>query len=308
MIKRAQNRIAQSRWSLPVTAIYGLLLFLISGMASQGLWLQLLILVASTVMLVILNNHNSLIRIYSRMVSCSFCVVVLMSPFLFSSINIGIAQLAFIFSLNFILRAFQDKQAVGWVFYAFVAIGVASVFYVELLWLVPILWILLTTNVLAMSLRTFIASILGVALPYWFLSAYYLLIGNPQAIADHFEAMLLWQQPFDFSMLDIHRGLTFLFVAILGIIGSVHFVAYSYQDKIRTRMIFEMFITLEICLLVLLILQPQHFDVLLSLLLTVVSPLIGHFLSLTHSKLSNITFFTLIIAALALTVFNIWMP
>ena len=159
-----------------------------------------------------------------------------------------------------------------------------------------------------MSLRTFIASILGVALPYWFLSAYYLLIGNPQAIADHFEAMLLWQQPFDFSMLDIHRGLTFLFVAILGIIGSVHFVAYSYQDKIRTRMIFEMFITLEICLLVLLILQPQHFDVLLSLLLTVVSPLIGHFLSLTHSKLSNITFFTLIIAALALTIFNIWMP
>lgn len=50
----------------------------------------------------------------------------------------------------------------------FVAIGVASVFYVELMWLVPILWILLTTNVLAMSLRTFIASILGVALPYWF--------------------------------------------------------------------------------------------------------------------------------------------
>ena len=88
MIKRAQNRIAQSRWSLPVTAIYGLLLFLISGMASQGLWLQLLILVASTVMMVILNNNNSLIRIYSRMVSCSFYVVVLMSPFLFSSINI----------------------------------------------------------------------------------------------------------------------------------------------------------------------------------------------------------------------------
>ena len=70
----------------------------------------------------------------------------------------------------------------------------------------------------------------------------------------------------------------------------------------------SLFITLEICLLVLLILQPQHFDVLLSLLLTVVSPLIGHFLSLTHSKLSNITFFTLIIAALALTIFNIWMP
>ena len=274
-------------------------------MASQGLWLQLLILVASTVMMVILNNNNSLIRIYSRMVSCSFYVVVLMSPFLFSSINIGIAQLAFIFSLNFILRAFQDKQAVGWVFYAFVAIGVASVFYVELLWLVPILWILLTTNVLAMSLRTFIASILGVALPYWFLSAYYLLIGNPQAIADHFEAMMLWQQPFDFSMLDSHRGLTFLFVAILGIIGSVHFVAYSYQDKIRTRMIFEMFITVDILSFVFIILQPQHFDNLLPIIIVNTSCLFAHYVALTRTWLTNVTFIVMCLATLGLTIFNL---
>ena len=96
-------------------------------------------------------------------------------------------------------------------------------------------------------------------------------------------------------------------MTLFGIIGTTHFLAYSYQDKIRTRMLFEMFIALEVCFMVLLLLQPQHFDMMLSLLILVVSPLIGHFMSLTHSRLSNITFFALIIIALLITVSNIWM-
>lgn len=306
MIKRTQNRIAQSRWALPTTLIYGIALFLASGMAMQGLWLQLFILCASTLLMVVLNNTHSLIRIYSRMVSCTFFVVAIMSPYLFSSVKTELVQLFYIIFLNFFLRSFQDKQAVGNVFYGFVAIGMASVVYVDMLWLVPVLWILLGTNVLALSMRTFFASLLGLMLPYWFLGAYSLYTGNGQEFVAHFTALATWQMPFNFASLDLHHLVTLAFIILVGMVGSIHFLIYSYQDKIRIRMIYEMFIALEVILLLLLVLQPQHSDVLLSLLTVTVAPPVGHFLTLTHSRLSNITFFCLITAALALTVFNVW--
>lgn len=307
MLKRAQNRIAQSRWSLSVTAIYCILMFVLSRVVTQVAWIQLPLLCASTVLMVILNNSNSLIRIYSRMVSCSYSVLMIMSPFFYTSMGVSVAQLAFIIFLLFIFRAYQDKRAVGSVFYAYAALGIASVVYVQMLFLLPILWVLQATNVLAASLRTFCASLFGVIMPYWFLGAYCLCAGEPQTFVDHFVAMANWQTPFDFSQVDAHRLITLAFVVVIGIIGTTHFLAYSYQDKIRTRMLYEMFIALEACFLVLLLLQPQHFDMLLSLLIVVVSPLIGHFMSLTHSRLSNITFFGLIIIAFLLTVFNVWM-
>ena len=306
MIKRTQNRIAQSRWTLPVTAIYCVLVFVLSHGAAQSQWVQLPILGASTLLMILLNNTHALIRIYSRMVSCSFAVLTVMSPFLYGSPSESVAQLFFILFLLFIFHAYQDKRAVGWVFYAYAALGIASTIYVQMLYLVPILWVLQATNVLAASLRTYCASILGLLMPYWFMGAYCLYAGQSQFLIDHFAAIANWQTPLNFITLDIHRLVTLAFVVILGIIGTVHFLAYSYQDKIRTRMLYELFIALEVCIMVLLVLQPQHFDMLFSLLTVVVSPLIGHFLALTHSRLSNITFFSLIIIALLLTIYNVW--
>lgn len=289
-----------------MTAIYCVLVFVLTQVATQDQWAQLPILCASTILMVLLNNTHSLIRIYSRMVSCSFAVLMVMSPFLYGSPNESLSQLLFILFLFFIFHAYQDKRAVGWVFYAYAALGIASILYVQMLFLLPILWVLQATNVLAASPRTYCASILGVLMPYWFMGAYCLYAGQTQTLVDHFAEIANWQTPFDFIPLDVHRLATLAFAVVLGIIGTAHFLAYSYQDKIRTRMLYEMFIALEVCFMIMLVLQPQHFDMLLSLLIVVVSPLIGHFLSLTHSRLSNITFFALITIALLLTVFNVW--
>ncbi len=307
MIKRAQNRIAQSRWALPATFVYAAALVLLSGAAAEGAWPQLLMLCASTLLMVELNNSHSLIRIYSRMVSCSFLVVALMSRFLVLSVGISVVQLCYIICLHFLLRAFQDKQAVGNVFYAFVAIGVASIACVDIVWLVPVLWVLLGTNVLALSLRTFAASLLGLMLPYWFFGAWALATGRASLFAGHFAALAVWQQPLQLAVLDTHRLASLAFIVVVGMLGTVHFLLYSYQDKIRIRMIYEMFIALAVVQLLALVVQPQHADMLLALLTVTVAPLAGHFLALTHSRLSNIAFFVLLAAALAVTGYNTFM-
>lgn len=96
MTKRLQNKIAESRWALPVITIYSLIACLSGGIVKEGLWLQTGMLATSAYMMVELNNANSLIRIYSRMVSCSFLVMTVMSLFLFKALTTGVVQLCII--------------------------------------------------------------------------------------------------------------------------------------------------------------------------------------------------------------------
>ena len=268
-------------------------------------WLQMALLGISSLLMAELNNANALIRIYSRMVSCSFIVMTTAASFLLSSTNTGWAQMGLIVFFIFLLHAYQDGHAAGWVFYAFAALSLASIPFVNILYLVPLLWIILGTNIMALTPRTFLSSLLGLMVPYWFIGAYAVVFQHLDWFALHFQTLAQPGPLFDLSILNDHQAMTFIFLMIITALGSIHFLIYSYQDKIRTRMIYEMFITLSISCMALMLVFPSLFNGFMSLAIVVIAPLIGHFLALTHSRLSNITFFVVIAAAFALTVYNL---
>lgn len=96
----------------------------------------------------------------------------MISVAIFCSILITLA----IVTLNHSCQA----KAPGIVFYAFVAIGIANVIYIETAIYVPMLWAVMTLCLNVMSLRTFSASLLGMAVPWVFFAALcYLLNGQP---------------------------------------------------------------------------------------------------------------------------------
>lgn len=307
MVKRLQNRIAQSRWALPITIIYGLVVCLTVELMGYGQWMTFALLLVATLMMAELNNGYSLIRIYSRMVSCSFMVMITMSLTLFESVTVAVVMVAYIAFLLLIFRAYQNPGAVGWVFYAFVALGISSIVFSKSLLFVPVLWVIMAVNVLCFSPRTLIASLLGIITPYWFVAAWLIYQGNISYLGTHFLSALQFGTPFQFSILNIHQLLTFAFVLVLAVIGAVHFFLYSYQDRIRIRLMYETFVVLDACAVIFAILQPQYFDEMLGMSIVTTATLIGHFLALTHSRLSNITMFVLAGVTLALTIFNLWL-
>lgn len=306
MIKRTQNRIAESRWALPICAAYTLLICLISGLFSEGIWAQLALTAIATLLMVELNNRNSLIRIYSRMVSCSFLVMTMMTPHKIESIDGCIVSMCFVAFYLALCNAYQDKKATGYVLWAFAAIGVASIVWIQILLFIPVLWVLTATNILAMSLRTFVTSILGVIMPYWFLSAYYIYIGDIMPIVDHIATIANFEPLFIYKNCSINDFLPLCFIILLAITGSIHFLRTSYKDKIRTRMIYEMFITMSVATIVLILLQPQHANIATHMLIISTAPLIGHFLALTSTKITNIASLTFMAIALVITVLNLW--
>ena len=72
--KRIQNRIAESRWTQAYVVSAAALVWVIAGIYNPSVIVPGICLLLSTYLMMELNNANALIRIYSRMVSCSFIV------------------------------------------------------------------------------------------------------------------------------------------------------------------------------------------------------------------------------------------
>ena len=304
--KRIQNRIAESRWTQAYVVSAATLVWIVAGLYNLAVIIPGICLLLSTYLMMELNNANALIRIYSRMVSCSFLVFATIAVFMFPSIQAAIIMLGFVGFYTFAFRCYQDTHAPGWTFYAFFCIGMASIVWVQALFFLPILWIIMRTNILSMSPRNFVASLLGIILPYWFYAGYLAVKGNITILLNHFAKITVFAEPFNFKLLNINQILTLSFVLICAMIGIAHFINQKRNDNIRTRLFYQIFITIDVVTIVFMFLQPQHYDALLSVMIVTTAPLIAHFFALTRTRITNWMFLILLYSALIITLFNLW--
>ena len=313
-MKRPQNIIAESGLTLPVAALFSVVVWLLVGLVRLQLWPQLACFIATIYMVVEMTNQNALLRIRSRMVSSTFIVLSCASCFLFPQMTGGVAQLCMVAAFLMLFQTYQTSRCMGRIFYAFAAIGLGSLAFVQMLWYVPVLWILMATQLQSMNWRTWLASMLGLAMPYWFALVWFLLPFNLSAdwtadlspLADHFALLADISRPsIPTPPYLLGSILALVLTLVLGAIGITHFWQYSFEDKIRIRLLYGFFTAMTAFTVFLILVQPQHFDVLMRLLTLCACPLIAHVLTFTSSRLSNILFFVALGLALALTVFNL---
>ncbi len=305
-MKRVQNIISESRLTLPVVAAYGMAVWAAAGLFREQWWIQLACFALSTYLMIELNNSNALIRIYSRMVSCSFIVLSSAMCFLFSSIDQAVAELCVIASYIMLFRCYQDRQAAGRTFYTFVCLGLASMFYVHTLFYIPAVWLLMAFYLQSFCWRSFVASLLGLITPYWFAAVYFIYLEDFSLPIQHFAALADFRFPYDYTLITPQQALTFAFILTIAITGTIHYLRTSYNDKIRIRMLYNCFIIMNILSTAFLIVQPQHYDFLIRMIVINASPLIAHFIALTHTRITNISFMIITVSALLLTAYNLW--
>lgn len=313
-MKRPQNIIAESGLTLPVAAFFGIVVWLLVGVIHLQLWPQLACFVATVYVLVELTNQNALLRVRSRMVSSTFIFLSCTASFLLPQMTGGIVQLCFVLAFLLLFQTYQTNLSVGRIFYAFTAIGVASLFFVQVLWYIPVLWVLMATQLQSLSWRTWLASLLGLVTPYWFALLWLLMPFNLSTewmtdlsfMGDHFlqltDVFHISQSAFHFPLSNI---LAFALIVILAFVGMAHFWQYSFEDKIRIRLLYGFFTAMTAVTVLFIVVQPQHFDVLMRLLILCTSPLIAHVLTFTSTRLSNILFFVAVALTIALTAYNL---
>ena len=274
-----------------------------AGLFIHPLWLQLACFVLAVYLMVEMSNSNALLRIRSRMVSVSFMTLMCTISPLFGSLSSALTQVFVIISTLLLLSTYQDKSSPGRVFYAFLFVGLASITFVQMLLLLPLLWLLMATQLQSLSWRSFFASLLGTTLPYWLASPWLIFQRDISLLADHFSQLATFQVPSDYRSIAPGLWVAYALMVVLTAIGIVSFWHHSYEDKIRIRLLYGFFTWMSSVFLLLVVLQPSHFDPLIRLAIVFASPLTAHFLALTYTRITNIMF--IVIAALAALV-TIW--
>lgn len=255
-----------------------------------------------------LNNHNSLMRTYSRMVSCSFLVFITMTSLPTPSFKASIVTMCSIAFYLIIWNSYQDRRAAGWTFYAFFCVGLASLVFIQVGYFLPFLWLMMMVFTNSFSIRNFFASIIGLIMPYWFSAGYFAYTNNIDGLIRHFAEFINYHDLFDYSQVTDHEVVNLLFLIILSTLGSIHFLHTSYADKIRTRMIYNSFILINYVSLAFIILQPQHIKELSSIIIVNTAPLTAHFITYTKGKVANIVFISALIIMVLILLYNIFIP
>ena len=293
--------------ALPLTAVYATMVCLTAGVYGGFHHVAFALVVISAFLMMELNNLNALIRIYSRMVSCAYLVLTVMSVTLVSDLHSSVTAIEFVLFFMFLFSAYQDNNAAGRVYYAFLMLGIVGMFYAPFLFLIPMVWVLMFTHLMLGSLRTVSASLLGVMTPWWVLTAYCMYKGDFGLLLDTVADFSGFVSVTEWQAVPLMQCVSVGVVMLLALVGGVHFRIYNYLDKIRVRMLYGVLSYVCLFLAVLTALSPLSLRYVQPALIVSASPLVGHYIALTSSRLSNLMFCVMVLACLIITACNLWM-
>ncbi len=299
-----QISITTGRFLLPVVAFFCLLLW---GLGWEG-WLEgatLLVSVLTAYLLIEWNTAFSLIRRRTTFHISLYIYLATMCFFLHPWKPLVVVPLLFLVALFALFKSYESRQAPVHTFNAFFALGLGSLLFPQLLFFVPLFYIgMLPFR--AFSARSFFAGIVGWSVPYWFLLGHAFYHDQMPMFYEPFRELVHFQ-PIDYTALSLEQGLNGGAITLLSLVGSVNCLNVSYLDKVRTRIYLSFLIAVEVWIYLLCILQPQHFDVLLSMQIILCSILAGHLFVLTRNRFTGIFFIVSFVMLIALMLFNLWM-
>lgn len=330
--KRLQNQVTAGRLTLPAVILictlcwvstYFLFPHLSISHAEEGFsslwqsvrnvpfpdWAERIVsfLVYATIgyFLIELNNRFAIIRMRASMQTAIYFLLVTACPEMHLLYAGDIAALAFLISIYFLFRSYQQSHASGYLFYSFLFIGAGSIFF-PLLTAFSVLWLFEAYRFQALTLRSFCGALIGWTFPYWLLFGHAFFYNEMELfyrpftelanVGDFFNLHAL--QPWEMAVL----GYLFMLFAV----SAAHCIAAGFEDKIRTRAYLQFLTDLNVFLFLLIALQPVYCSNLLPILMISCSILVGHFFVLTNSKSSNLFFIVALVGLILLFAFNIW--
>ena len=169
-----------------------------------------------------------------------------------------------------------------------------SVWEVELLILVPLLWPCQALYFRHLTWRNFIAGLLGCMMPYWIILGWWTFYGHPEMMLTHFA---IDEGVVGLGELSIW---SLAYITLWFIIGAVYFLRNNFLDNIRIRMLYYFFCFMGTMLLILLLVFHAWRDVFEALYIVCAAPLAAHYVAHTSSKVSNVVSIVMTLLAVGL--------
>ncbi len=255
--------------------------------------------------LIEINNRFSIIGIRASVQTSLYFLLVMAIPWLYALHAGCVAAVALLFSIFFLFKSYQQTAPSGNLFHSFVSMGIASLFFPQILYFAPLWWIA-SYRFQSLTLRSFCASLIGWSLPYWFLLGHAFYHQQMELFYQPFTELLTFHSIRFMTDMQLHELVNLAYLLLLFIVSSIHCMVAGYKDKIRTRLFLNFLMQQGLFFFIYILLQPIQFENILPLLLIPTSILSAHFFGLTNSRLSNLFFIAMMVALIILYAFNLW--
>ncbi len=220
-------------------------------------WLSLLLIIATAWLAETLNVRCVMIKGRSRLTFVMVLLAGLVSELACSSVESCGEGLLWVLMAFLLFGTYQDRSAVGGMYMAYLMVGLMSVCDVKVLYVVPILWWITMVWMLSLTVKGWIASLLGLATPYWLWGAWALYMGDGSGLASHFERFVEYGGVCE-GILDLHVLPSVAVLVVVLVIGMVHYLRNTFRGSIRNRMQHYSLFVLGIFACVAIVLQPSE--------------------------------------------------
>ncbi|MDO4993395.1 MAG: hypothetical protein Q4E32_00160 [Bacteroidales bacterium] len=292
-----QKSIAQGRFTLAVVALIALVAWaVLPPDLSWRLLLGFLSCAVCVYLLTELNNAFVLLRINSRMIGSTLAILLAPAVMLHELQTAHLILLCSVVAYYPLFASYQRPHATVLSYLAFLAIGISSTVFPQLLHFVPVCWIA-QIMLRTMSTRIWVASLLGIVTPYCFLFTYGYCTDQMAVLTDRFVGLMRFDQP-DYTSWTLMHFVVASLALLHFLIGSIDFLRNIHLDKTRTRCNYYVVLLVGSLSFAWLLLQPQHALFILPLCLTNTAIMSGHFSAQSYGKVQNIVVVILTVLSL----------
>ena len=296
--------------TLPVAVLLSAILWMSSDPTSPDLAYGLCCAAAVTYCLVELNNRNGLLRLRSRMVSSTFAVLIAALPLFHVWSASLLPTLCLTLAYFPLFSSYQKTNSSGEAFHVGLIVSVGSLAYPPFILLLPVMLLGMAIPLRSLGFKSFLAGIVGGLTPYWCYAGWAVWQDDVASRFSPFVAAFRFPLP-SYAAVPLPLLLSFGFVLILVLISTIHYFRTAYNDKIRTRMFYDVIVMNEALIVLGLVLVPTDSDALFPLFVMNSSPLIAHYFSLARGRFMNLWFVACLLLLCVLAVLLRlpgWMP
>lgn len=248
-----------------------------------------------------LATRYSLLGNTDRTISLTMMLLVAMATFVHPLQKAQVVVVAYLIAYIMLLGAYQSKQAPLAAFSVNLALGVATLFCPQLVWLLIVN--LVSFGILReLSLKVIVASLLGVSAPYWFWAGLSPWIDVEGGCSAHLALMTQFASG-GLGIMPPKFRWSFWVALSMALVGGVDFFVNIHLNRSRMRMDYYVVCLHAASVFFFIWMEPQLFRFLFPLVMVNAAILFGHFTSFAKGRIPDILLSLILILWLIATLF-----
>lgn len=294
-IERFQKNLINGRLVIPTCLLLVVLLRLHSGME----WLNpvhlsvLLFQLLIALLLLPIDHVHSIMRSRTILPPVIYLMIVGTSPQFFTDITSVVVSFCFLLVFTCSFASYQQKKSQGLSLNVGILLSACSLLWAPAILFLPFFWLVFFWYQ-SLNLRSFIASLLGIAVVALFLFSYALYRDDLQ-IALRLLPSIRDVFPFDYKVWSLTEIIRAVYTILLVLFSFVYFVQRTYNENIKSRTILYSLYCFILAGTILMLVSGTDKTVFFSLLSLPSSMVIAHYFCLSKNKF---TAYTLLISIL----------